>query len=236
VSLQQYKGATTNIHIRFVFDTLSSDPAFTGADWYIDNFEITDRSLLRDFGPTMADDFSTLGPGSNWITEGVWTAVPPSNTYQGPWQYQLSSMTASSADYGGGVVTSNWVGNYWHTNSGTVWNTTNGNVIAWPGSAANIGNDTSVGEINFDYAADTLSRPFPNSIPQWAVAGILAASLPVHRRLGHDPPAPQTGGRRARVLEVRRGGQRGIDKLRGQSAHAQSTPAAAVQDRWAPHG
>jgi hypothetical protein len=127
---------------------------------------------MTDLGTAFSDSFNSLG---RWVTEGSWTAVP--NMYSG-WTYQpdglLPTVAAYDPDGAGGVFseinTSNWVGNYWHiaASNSAVWT---GTTPTFPSALPNIGNDSSIGEINFDYQADTVLRPFANGVTAWQVAG-----------------------------------------------------------------
>jgi len=165
----------TPIRIRFVMNTLSSTQNIDGFFWAIDSVTVFDRKNLTDLGGSFTDGFTSIAPGSPWVTEGAWTnvAVTASPNLYGGWQYQLPSVRPLPATYttsGGPVTTSNWAGFYYHTNSATVWGA--GTNPTWPTVTANIEGDTAPGELNFDYSADP-KLPYQNTVPAWNVSGLV---------------------------------------------------------------
>ena len=169
VDLSSFTG--TPIRLRFRLESMNGGLA--GAGWQIDDFRLYDRALLPNLGSNFDDNFNDL---SRWVVEGEWVSAPstatPSALYGG-WVYQPPSLTPVTFSHSPGgsyptITTSNWVGDYWHVpvTDNSVWT---GDSPTFPTTPPNIGNDTSVGEVDFDYAADLVNRPFNALVTDWFV-------------------------------------------------------------------
>ncbi|MBE7513741.1 MAG: hypothetical protein HS103_13115 [Anaerolineales bacterium] len=161
INLDAYKTKVINIRFRFQAMTTTT----SGDGWYIDNVTVYDRTNMANLGVTMNDEFNDL---SKWVAEGAWTAVP---TMWSGWSYRPETLVPTNVTYGGTVTTSNWVADYWHIAPSDTGIWTAGGVV-FPGNAPNVELDTSVAEINFNYQADTSTRPFSPAVTQWQVSGV----------------------------------------------------------------
>lgn len=162
------------LRLRFRLNALNSMASSEG--WYIDDFTLYDRAFLPEFGQNFSDSYNDL---RNWVVEGNWTAIPDQYT---AWEYQPSSFVPQPLLLSGmSQPSTNWIGNYWHsippTASGqtarvAVWGWPAGTNVNIPTDPADISNDTSVGEINFDYSQDLDQLPYPNTVVQWFKSGL----------------------------------------------------------------